>query len=118
MQAGEPQSLVAEARFTLPDEAQRRSGLQGVLVLYEGGLVSSVNRGENRGVTLRHEHVVRQWLLLPLKPEPGTQVLKRTLWLAPGWKAADLGLAAFVQDVRTGEVLQAVSLPACTPAAT
>ncbi|SBT06551.1 conserved exported hypothetical protein [Candidatus Accumulibacter aalborgensis] len=118
MHAGEPQSLVAEARFSLPAEAQRRSGLQGVLVLYEDGLVSSVSRGENRGVTLQHEHVVRQWLPLPLKSEPGAQVLKRTLWLAPGWKTANLGMAAFVQDLRTGEVLQAVSLPACAPAET
>jgi hypothetical protein len=118
MQAGEPHSLVAEARFSLPAEAQRRSGLQGVLVLYEDGLVSTVSRGENRGVTLRHDHVVRQWLPLPLKSEPGSQALKRTLWLAPGWKAANLGLAAFIQDVRTGEVLQAVSLPACALAAT
>ena len=28
-------------------------------VLLEGGLVSPVSQGENRGVTLRHEHVVR-----------------------------------------------------------
>jgi hypothetical protein len=30
-----------------------------------------------------------------------------------GIRSARLGLAAFVQDVRSGEVLQAISLPAC-----
>jgi hypothetical protein len=33
--------------------------------------------------------------------------------LAGDWNPARLGLAAFVQDVRSGEVLQAQSLPGC-----
>lgn len=37
--------------------------------------------------------------------------------LAAGWNAEKLGLAAFVQPMRTGEVLQAVMLPVCFPAA-
>lgn len=55
-------------------------------------------------------------LALPLGASAGTQVLA---WfpLAAGWNAEKLGLAAFVQPMRTGEVLQAVMLPVCLPAA-
>jgi hypothetical protein len=34
---------------------------------------------------------------------------------APGWNLAQMSVAAFVQNARTGEILQAVSTPACNP---
>lgn len=118
MRTADGRSLNAEVRFALPPAAKARAELQGVLVLYEDKLVSDVRRGENRGVTLAHDHVVRYWSApFPLSAEAGAQILRQPLQLAEEWNRSKLGLAAFVQDVRTGEVLQAVSLPACLPAA-
>ena len=45
---------------------------QAFVALYENGLVTEVKAGENRGATLRHDHVVRQWIG-PL--DPGRYVL-------------------------------------------
>ena len=118
MRTAEGRNLNAEVRFTLPAAMQSRAELQGVLVLYEDKRVSDVSRGENRGVTLVHDHVVRYWSApFPLSAEAGAQILRQPLKLADDWNRSKLGLAAFVQDMRTGEVLQAVSLPACLPAA-
>ena len=107
-------SIEATASFSLADGATGHSGLQGVLVLYEDRLSSSVQRGENRGALLQHDRVVRFWSPpLPLRPGRTAQSLRQTLPLAGDWNPARLGLAAFVQDVRSGKVLQAVSLPGC-----
>ena len=83
-------------------------------MLYEDRLSSSVERGENRGALLQHDRVVRFWSPpLPVQPGGTEQSLRQRLPLAAHWNPARLGLAAFVQDVRSGEVLQAVSLPGC-----
>lgn len=78
------------------------------LALYENALTSEVKAGENSGATLHHDRVVRHWL----GPLPLQQALTRQIELAPEWKRGDLGVAAFVQD-SGGEILQALSLPAC-----
>jgi len=77
------------------------------LAMYENGLTSVVGAGENRGVTLHHDRVVRGlW-----GPWPLTGV-GRDLRITPPGKATTttLGLTAFVQDAR-GETWQALSLP-------
>jgi hypothetical protein len=113
--AGAERSLNVDLRVTLPPKV---SEAQAVLVLFEDQLVSSVSRGENRGVTLSHDHVVRYWSPpFPLAAAAGEQTFSQPLKLAADWNSTKLGLVAFVQDVRTGEVLQAVSMPACAPAA-
>jgi hypothetical protein len=67
---------------------------------------------------LSHDHVVRYWSPpFPLAAAAGEQTFSQPLKLAADWNSTKLGLVAFVQDVRTGEVLQAVSMPACAPAA-
>jgi len=79
------------------------------LVLYENGLSTQVKAGENEGALLHHERVVRQ--LLGPYPLSGTQ-WSRSLHVAePRDARADrTGLTAFVQT-RSGETLQALSLP-------
>jgi hypothetical protein len=79
------------------------------LALYENGLSTQVKAGENNGVLLRHDRVVRQ-LFGPF-PLSGA-VWSRRLRVAPprDSQAGELGLTAFVQTA-SGEVLQAVSLP-------
>jgi hypothetical protein len=66
---------------------------------------------KNRGVTLRHDYVVRDWFG-PLEVS-GTAEFKRTLALQRDWKPKDLGVAAFVQDGAGREVLQATALANC-----
>jgi hypothetical protein len=83
------------------------------LALYENNLESQVRGGENSGKTLHHDYVVRR-LVGPLAPDKqGRVVLRQEFALDPDWKRADLGVAAFVQDKTTGEILQAVQRPAC-----
>ena len=84
------------------------------LALYENGLSTEVKAGENEGVLLRHERVVRQ--LLGPYPLAGTQWSKALHVAAPRDVHPDrLGLTAFVQS-RPGDTLQALSLPlaSCT----
>ena len=77
---------------------------------HEKGLESRITAGENRGRVLRHDYVVLEWR----GPYPlGARQLE--LALLPKAKTADSGVVAFLQNRRTGEVLQALSLAACTP---
>jgi hypothetical protein len=80
---------------------------QFFLALVENRLSSNVTAGENARHTLHHDHVVRQ-LAGPLDSQRARYSFK----LQPGWKAADLGVVAFVLNAQ-GETLQALAQPAC-----
>ena len=83
------------------------------VALYENRLRTEVGAGENRGVTLHHDYVVRAWIG-PI-PVVGAAEVSRALALGRDWKAKDLGVAAFVQDSASREVLQATALAVCSP---
>jgi hypothetical protein len=79
------------------------------VALYENGLSTQVKTGENGGVLLHHERVVRQML----GPFPLTGASwARTLHVAgpSDARAPRLGVTAFVQTPR-GDTLQALSMP-------
>ncbi len=85
------------------------------LAAFENKLTSQVAAGENRGKVLPHDYVVREWIG-PI--EFGRELKlsdKRTLPLLPNANPAQSGVAAFVQNRKSGEVLQALMLPACSP---
>jgi hypothetical protein len=83
------------------------------LALYENNLESRVLAGENGGKVLRHDYVVRR-LIGPLPPDTdGRLSLRQQIALDPGWKRADLGIVAFVQDKSSGEIVQALQRHAC-----
>jgi hypothetical protein len=82
------------------------------LAAYENKLVSEVKAGENRGKTLPHDYVVLQWTG-PLEIKADKLVERQRLPLLPKAIPANSGVAAFVQNRSTGEVLQALMLPAC-----
>ena len=87
-------------------------------MLYENNLESRVLAGENGGKVLRHDFVVRR-LIGPLQPDAeGRLALRQQIALEVGWKPADLGVAAFVQDRGTGETLRALQAHAGPPDAT
>jgi len=82
------------------------------LAAYQSRLESRVNAGENRGRLLVHDYVVLQWEG-PFSLPASTLVERRKLALLPGAAPAHSGVAAFVQDRRTGEVLQALLRSSC-----
>lgn len=94
-----------------PIQAATSEPLQLYLAVYENNLYSDVKSGENRGRRLRHDYVVRS-LTGPIELT-GKSALRwdGTLTLSPEWKIVDLGLAAFVQSSKTGEILQALAKP-------
>jgi hypothetical protein len=86
-----------------------------VAVLTQNGLASRVTAGENRGELLRHDFVARdlsasrEW---SSEPRPSAHVIadfKRR----PDWVLDKMAVTAFVQNLRTGEILQALSAPLC-----
>jgi len=83
------------------------------IAAYENKLASQVTAGENRGRTLAHDFVVLEWLG-PLDFSRGLRLEEsRELPLLPKAVPANSGVAAFVQNRRNGDVLQALMLPAC-----
>jgi hypothetical protein len=111
LQAGYPGTLTAEVRAELLDAGQRADAAL-YLASYENKLVSKVAAGENRGRTLAHDYVVLEWAG-PIEFAGGKVVERRALPLLPRAVPGNSGVAAFVQNRRTAEVLQALMLPAC-----
>ena len=108
-------SITPNGALALNAEATARTGAESAalyLALAESGIVSKVTHGENSGATLAHDHVVREWIG-PVRLTGGAARVQREIALPPAWSRARLEVAAFVQDERTGSVLQAVSAPQC-----
>ena len=90
-----------------------RDGAQAYLVLYENNLSNQVTAGENSGKRLRHDFVVRE-LAGPFPVDSsGEARLSRRFVLDPRWKTGDLQVAVFIQNERSGDVLQALAMPYC-----
>ncbi len=83
-----------------------KQGVHLYLALYENRLSSKVAAGENARRTLNHDYVVRE-LIGPLDTQA-----QHSFALEPGWKTADLGVAAFILNAQ-GAPLQALSQLAC-----
>ena len=112
IRAIEPKAIRADLSAMLFDPARQKNAAV-FLAAYENRLASEVKEGENRGKRLAHDFVVREWI----GPIAFGDTLKveesRALPLLSGVNARNLGVAAFVQDRSTSEVLQALMLPAC-----
>lgn len=107
--------LTARGALALHAEATARAGMdQAVLYLAvaENGLVTTVTRGENAGATLAHDHVVRAWIG-PIRIAGGSAQVQREVVLPAAWNRSRLEVIAFVQDERSGRVLQALSAANC-----
>ena len=92
-------------------DLRRHSSLY--LAVTENNLNSKVSAGENRGVTLHHDHVVRAWLGPIALNVEGQLELRRNVNLDKDWRRGDLEVAALVQDESSGDILQAVAAPVC-----
>lgn len=107
--SSQPGAITALVRIDMPATV-RRSDLALIVVLTENQLGSKVTAGENRGATLRHEFVARDFASLAVD---GAKEYRVRFDAKPQYKPADTSVVAFVQDRATGEVLQALS--SCNP---
>ena len=106
------ETLRGQMTVALIERAQRQ-GARAYVALYENNLSNQITAGENRGKRLEHDFVVRE--LSPPRPvgPAGKLVFEHRFDLEQRWKREDLYLAAFVQDERAGETLQAMAVPLC-----
>jgi hypothetical protein len=111
MSVGDADTLSIEG--TVAVGAPERNDTRAYLALYENNLSSAVTSGENRGKRLRHDNVVRELAGPFAMDAQGSVMLAHRFKLAPGWKPANLHVAAFAQNERTGEVLQALATATC-----
>jgi hypothetical protein len=103
----------ADARIADGDHA----GDAELFVAYaDSGLVSDVKAGENRGVRLTHDHVVRA-LRLVGRANASRRVDATFTLPGPAERGTHPTLVAFVQRASRGDVLQALALPLdrCVP---
>ncbi len=100
-------SVAATAALDRP-----RADARLFVAVVETPIVAPIGAGENAGRILTHAHVVRR-LLGPIELPAGKASSRWTLPIEPGWTANRLGVAAFVQDQGSGEVLQALARPPC-----
>lgn len=99
--------------------ADAAGALSAYVAVYENALSSQVGAGENSGVTLHHERVVRQWIG-PVPLVAGNAQIRREIRIRD--TGADVmanppadrfGVVAFVENDATGDVLQVAELAAC-----
>lgn len=91
-------------------DAGERPAAQTWLALYENNLATEVTAGENRGKRLAHDFVVHD-IAGPFPADAqGRVALDHRFVIDVRWKNRDLAVAAFVQNARSGDVLQALAL--------
>ncbi|MEP6996877.1 MAG: DUF1223 domain-containing protein [Betaproteobacteria bacterium] len=81
------------------------------VALVQSGLSSEVKAGENAGRRLRHDHVVRQWRQV-VALDPSGAAAGKVHFDLPA-EPGPLSVVALAENVRTGDVLQALELPLC-----
>lgn len=89
------------------------ANVQLFVALTQSRISSQVKAGENRGATLKHDHVVRDWFGPVAFDAAGGARLERTVMPPRGAPTNDLDVVAFVQNAITGDILQALKLEAC-----
>ena len=96
-----------KARLTL---TSKTPDAQWFIAVYQDGLSSQVRAGENKGILLTHDRVVRQWLG-PYRA--GVGVTEKTIVITlPKMASPDLvGLLLVLESARTGQVYQSLKLP-------
>lgn len=111
--------------LTSDDQLQVNATLTGALplesmhvfvALYESGLETKVQAGENTGKTLKHDYVVRD--LFGAYTLNDQKQFERKFRLGSFWnqskdKVRNAGAVVFMQDKRTGTIIQSLALPFC-----
>ena len=84
------------------------NGAELYLAVFENNIVREIEGGENSGLTLHHDFVVRHWMQAATMPS-GEYKGVHQIVVDKAWNTSELGLAAVVIDPETGETLQALS---------
>jgi hypothetical protein len=107
--AREGDTAVAEiGALSLKGTPAGPGSLAGYWAVLEDGHETKVRAGENRGETLRHDHVVRAYLPVPAWPANQPQ---RLTWVPPAGEAGHPQRLVFVViDAATSKPLQALAL--------
>jgi hypothetical protein len=82
---------------------------EAYIALFENGISSNVTAGENRGVRLQHDFVVRRWLG-PFAFDNGKLKVSTAIIPPADSIVAQSGIAVVAYDDR-GSVLQALAVP-------
>jgi len=110
LSATAPRSYDLSASVKLRGDS--RQSHNAYVAIYQNKLESRVAAGENGGVTLHHEYVVRRWLG-PFALKDGVAQIQEKINLdsiGTDVRADQFGVVMFVQDATNGEVLQAARL--------
>jgi len=106
-------TLQTRVRFTLrPGTMAGANPAVAWIALTQGNLVSHPSGGENGGVELHHDHVVREWIG-PIRLGGASTQWQGEIPLPANARPSDVSLAAFIERPRDAEILQAVSAPLC-----
>lgn len=105
--AGVTVELAAELRQSIPARK-----VEVLVALFERHLSTPVKSGENRGLTLDGDHVVRRLeRALSFSPKAGVRKEGRVAFkLDRAWNAENVGVAAFVQDPASMRIYGATAL--------
>ena len=110
-------SVAVKALAQVPGTANRKDATIYV-ALVQSGLSSEVKAGENAGVRLAHDHVVRT-LRGGAPIDASGKASLETVLPVPADGGTATTVVAFVQNPNTGDVLQVLALPVspdtCTP---
>jgi len=104
-------AIATRLDIRVPDQALVKRA-EAWLAYTDSRLVSDVKAGENRGVRLTHDHVVRT-LAGPFALDAQGRLDTAVRVVLPSERGRDATLVAVVQDARNGDVLQTLSLPVC-----
>ncbi len=92
----------------VPPAVSMRETADLMLVVTEDHLVTSVQRGENRGRRLRHSAVVRTLTQVgTLSPQTRRWSTSTSAGVRPEWKSDDLKVIAFLQEQGTRRIIGA-----------
>jgi hypothetical protein len=85
------------------------------VALTQNAISSRVTAGENRGENLSHNFVVRDLKAFPRPGKATEPALSGSDTFKPkrDWNLERMSAVAFVQNLKTGEILQALSAPIC-----
>ncbi len=81
------------------------------VALYENGLVTNVQAGENAGRQLKHDYVVRK--LFGAYQINNQNQFSKNFTLHASWANKNAGAAIFLQDSTNGRVIQSLALDFC-----
>lgn len=106
--SSEPAGWAVALEMELARDVSPRTA-RAFIAAYEHVPAQKVTAGENKGLALAHDYVVRK-LAGPFEPDDsGKLVIAERFPAASGPRPGGFGIAAFVQDARSGDVYQAVT---------